>query len=391
MIRMIFSTVRAPHEPAFTVESLAMTQTGRPATVAVPVMTPSAGRSPASTFAYKPSSTREPSSTSRATRSRANSLPLAALASWYLRAPPCSTVVRRSARWACPGSCSRSEGVVTTRKPASRVAVCRKGVGPPCLAGEVTMPTPTPAPTPAPVRATWWSVRVGGLPRAFWVLWSASLINRLGQFVYPFLALFLTHSRGYSVAKSGLVLTALGLGAFLSQPLGGSLADRIGRRRTIVGGMFASAAAMIALGAAHGLPMLCITAFLVGVATDLYRPASSAAVTDLVGPDLRPRAFALLFWSFNLGFAVASTLGGYLADRGYWLLFIGDAATSVTFAMVVLRFVPETKPTHQTSEGSFAEVLRDRLLQALVLGTVLQAMAYMQAYSTLPIVIADDG
>ena len=32
MIRMIFSTVRAPHEPALTVESLAMRQTGRPST-----------------------------------------------------------------------------------------------------------------------------------------------------------------------------------------------------------------------------------------------------------------------------------------------------------------------------------------------------------------------
>ncbi len=32
VIRTIFSTVRAPHDPAFTVGSLAMTQTGRPST-----------------------------------------------------------------------------------------------------------------------------------------------------------------------------------------------------------------------------------------------------------------------------------------------------------------------------------------------------------------------
>jgi hypothetical protein len=43
MTRMIFSTVRAPHEPAFTVESLAIRQTGRPSIVAEPVTTPSAG------------------------------------------------------------------------------------------------------------------------------------------------------------------------------------------------------------------------------------------------------------------------------------------------------------------------------------------------------------
>jgi hypothetical protein len=90
MIRMIFSTVRAPQEPALTVESLAIRQTGRPSMRACPVTTPSAGRRPAPpvepvmdmAFAKRPSSTNVPSSTSSRTRSRAKSLPFAALASW---------------------------------------------------------------------------------------------------------------------------------------------------------------------------------------------------------------------------------------------------------------------------------------------------------------------
>src|SRR5438067_10454199 len=82
-ILMIFSTVRAPQEPALTVESFAIRQTGRPSTVASPVITPSAGKPSASALAYMPSSTNDPSSTSSATRSRANSLPRAALAAWY--------------------------------------------------------------------------------------------------------------------------------------------------------------------------------------------------------------------------------------------------------------------------------------------------------------------
>ena len=43
-MRMIFSTVRAPQEPALTVESLAMIATGRPCTRPMPVTTPSAGQ-----------------------------------------------------------------------------------------------------------------------------------------------------------------------------------------------------------------------------------------------------------------------------------------------------------------------------------------------------------
>ena len=82
MIRMIFSTVRAPQEPAFTVESLAIRQTVRPSMRAVPVTTPSAGRPAASALASWPSSTKLSGSTSNSIRLRANSFPLAALAAW---------------------------------------------------------------------------------------------------------------------------------------------------------------------------------------------------------------------------------------------------------------------------------------------------------------------
>src|SRR5262245_704574 len=87
-MRMIFSTVRLPHEPAFTVESLAITQTARPSIRPTPVTTPSAGRSGACAFAKTASSTNESASNSRAIRVRANSFFSAASFSWAAGAPP---------------------------------------------------------------------------------------------------------------------------------------------------------------------------------------------------------------------------------------------------------------------------------------------------------------
>ncbi len=113
MIRMIFSTVRAPQEPALTVESLAIRQTGRPSIRAVPVTTPSAGSPSASALAYRPSSTKESASTSSAIRSRANSLPLAALAAWYFSAPPASTRLRS---WSSASSSSATDASSSTAR-----------------------------------------------------------------------------------------------------------------------------------------------------------------------------------------------------------------------------------------------------------------------------------
>src|SRR5438105_3331942 len=89
-MRRIFSTVRRPQDPALTVESLAMSATRRPPILPRPVITPSAGSSGSSALARVPSSRKLPSSSSRRTRSRANSLPLSAFFWWYLGAPPFS-------------------------------------------------------------------------------------------------------------------------------------------------------------------------------------------------------------------------------------------------------------------------------------------------------------
>ena len=117
--RTIFSTVRAPHEPALTVGSFAMTQTGRPSTVPTPVTTPSAGRSPAIALARRPCSTNDPSSRSSARRSRTNSLP------WRSSFSPSLSRLPRRARSAA--ACSSS--VTATQSLLGRGSSRRVGGG----------------------------------------------------------------------------------------------------------------------------------------------------------------------------------------------------------------------------------------------------------------------
>ena len=89
-MRRIFSTVFGPHEPAFTVGSLAISATRRPSIVARPVTTPSAPRPSSFQLASSASSAKEPASTRRSTRSRTGSLPCSAVFSWWRCGPPAS-------------------------------------------------------------------------------------------------------------------------------------------------------------------------------------------------------------------------------------------------------------------------------------------------------------
>jgi MFS family permease len=254
--------------------------------------------------------------------------------------------------------------------------------------------TAAPPRAPSRTRAAFHS-RIDGLPAPYWWLWLGTLINRAGTFIEPFAILYLTGPRHLSIATAGTVVTVWGAGSVFSQPLGGYLTDRIGRRTTLSLGMFAVALALGLLSLARGLPAIMAAALFLGVVGDIYRPASSATVADLLDGEQRTRAFALQFWAINLGFSVAALSAGLLVQLGFGTLFAVDALTSLLFGLVVLRKVPETRPAsavrHEHEEPAWRLMLRDRMLLALVALFLCYATLYGQVYVTLPLAVRDAG
>jgi MFS family permease len=224
------------------------------------------------------------------------------------------------------------------------------------------------------------------------VLLAGTFVNRVGFFVEPFLALYLAGPRDLSVSTVGTVVACFGLGSFASQPIGGYFADRVGRRATLVGSMLGTAGAFMLFAAARDLVFIAVAAVIAGLMIDAYRPAVSALVADLVTPERRPRAFALLYWAINLGVAVAGVAGGYLANRSFWLLFVLDATTCLIFALLIARFVPETKVETASHDGhGYGRVLRDGVLLGLAGSVLLTSVVYMQHLVTLPLAMRADG
>jgi MFS family permease len=75
------------------------------------------------------------------------------------------------------------------------------------------------------------------LSPVFWVLFAGTLINRAANFVGVFLALHLTQDLGTSKATAGWIVGCWGIGSWLASPIAGVLADRIGRRITMLLGL----------------------------------------------------------------------------------------------------------------------------------------------------------
>ena len=218
------------------------------------------------------------------------------------------------------------------------------------------------------------------------------------MFVEPFLALYLSTARHLPLADVGAVLASYGAGSVISQPAGGVLADRIGRRATLSAAMLANAAALLGLGYARGLGPIVGASVITGVTIDMYRPAVAALIADLVPAADRARAYGLLFWAVNLGYSAAMVIGGTLARTGFTTLFWVDAATCALFGLLVWRGVPETLPQAGRVSGgekagpeSLATVFRDRLFLSFALLGLLSSCVFMQGFTTLPLAMSRAG
>ncbi|HEV7559237.1 MAG TPA: MFS transporter, partial [Kofleriaceae bacterium] len=150
-------------------------------------------------------------------------------------------------------------------------------------------------------------------PRVYWLVWWGTLVNRLGGFVVPLLTIYLTTQRHASVAEAGAIVSFFGAGQVGASVVGGQLTDRVGRRATMLVSLFGGAIAMALLGGARGLTEITVLVTVVGFVGELYRPAVSAVVTDVVPPAQRLYAYGLLYWAVNLGFAFAGSVGGLIA------------------------------------------------------------------------------
>jgi len=243
------------------------------------------------------------------------------------------------------------------------------------------------------------------LPRTVYLLCLGTLVNRAGSFIAPMLTLYLHERLGMSARFATMALGLCGLGSLVAGLVGGHLADRFGRRRVMLMALCGSATMMLVLGSVRSPAAILVCAAGMMLCADLYRPASSAAIADMVDPSMRPSAYGLMYLAINLGFSIGAFAAGQLFAHIpiYWL-FAADAATTLTYAAIIYTFIPETLARAtpaagaHAAEGSlapglpavgwteaFGQILRDRSFMRFCGSSLLVALVFMQAMSTLPL------
>lgn len=168
------------------------------------------------------------------------------------------------------------------------------------------------------------------------------VVNRLGGFGMSFLGLRLARDLGMSLASVGVVLAVFGACTIPSRLLGGVLAQRIGARWTIIGGLFACAAALLTIGIGPSIPVVVGGVLVLGLAYELVEPATQAVIADTIDSDRQASAFALLWSTLSVAGVVSGLLAALLGRWGVSAIFVCDAVSSALAAVAAFFLIPSS-------------------------------------------------
>ncbi|HUV89446.1 MAG TPA: MFS transporter [Anaerolineae bacterium] len=231
-----------------------------------------------------------------------------------------------------------------------------------------------------------------GYPRSFWILFWGMLIQNVGiSMVWPFLTIYIRQRLAIPLTTVTLLFTLNSLAGLASTSLAGPIVDRFGRKGVMVVGLAVSSVVQVMMSIAGTMPLWGIVMAASGAVGLLYRVGADAMVADMIEPDRRAGAYALLRMGANLGVAIGPSVGGFVTARSYALAFYIAAGAQAIFAMLVLSCVGETLPQRRNTldqpqgDGGYGRVLRNRPFLAFCGIYTLTVMAYVQLMVLLPV------
>ena len=238
------------------------------------------------------------------------------------------------------------------------------------------------------------------IPRNIWILAAASLINRSGTMVLPFIALYTVAELKVSAGNAGLVLAAYGVGAFVSAPFTGKLSDQFGKVRLMTVSLFATCIFLICYSFVTNFYLFLLMSFFWAIVAEAFRPASMSFVSTEAPADRRKTAFALYRLALNLGMSIGPVVGGLLSGINFHLLFYVDGITSIIAAifLVFSRLEKSTDDSLKTDNDEIPKedfyknrsVFKNRKFVLLLVSIIPVVIVFFQHIGAMPLFIVDE-
>lgn len=189
-----------------------------------------------------------------------------------------------------------------------------------------------------------------------------SLIAGLGGILYGFdmgiiaaVLVFVRESFALSTRMEEIVVSVVLVGAMSGAVAGGSIADRIGRRSTLVwGGIIFLFGSLLAFWSPD-LTILIVARGLLGIAIGFTSVTAPVYVSELAPPQSRGLLIGLYQFALTIGIVLADLVGYWLAGQQAWRTMFGLGAVPAALFLALIFTLPES-PRWLFAQNRLAEM-----------------------------------
>jgi MFS transporter, DHA1 family, multidrug resistance protein len=160
--------------------------------------------------------------------------------------------------------------------------------------------------------------------------------------IFPILPRFIERFDG-GITELAYAVSAFALATFLFSPIIGNMADRIGKKKVIIVGLFFYGVSNILFLFATSIYHIIIIRFIEGIAVSGITPAAIAIVSDIVGKNERGRNIAFVTAGISFGAIVGPIFGAVLYMLfSFYGPFLVSAALGFVAAFFAIKIIPDT-------------------------------------------------
>jgi len=205
-------------------------------------------------------------------------------------------------------------------------------------------------------------------PSQFWLLTIGMFISTVGtSMIWPFMTIYVSERLDLPLTEVAGIITLNGFVALFASFIAGPITDRFGRKWIMVFSLLGNGFTYLLLSQADTFLTITILFALRGLFQPLYRVATNAMVSDLITPDKRADAFAILRTGNNAGLAIGPAIGGFVVVNSYTTSFIAAAVALASYGLLIAFRAHETLPSNETSEPQaqtirkgYSHIIRDK-------------------------------
>jgi len=237
--------------------------------------------------------------------------------------------------------------------------------------------------------------------RDFRLMWIGACTSSIGTWMQIVAQGWLIYRLSHSAFLLALDQFLGGIPIFLFSLIGGVVADRVERRKILLGSQYVQMATaglltiLVATGLVHVWHILCLS-FISGLAQAFGGPAYQALIPTLVDKDDMPNAIALNSIQFNVAVMVGPALAGQaLAKLGekwcFGLNALSFLAPIVSLSLITTRFLPM-----KTTESMFVSLKqgiqfarKQNSMEALILLAFCMTSLSMPMRTYIPVFVKD--